>query len=56
VAQLGILPHVILACLNHLTGSRSAISRIYNRASYQEEMREALERWAEHVEAITQDS
>jgi len=52
MAELGVLPHVIEAALNHVTGSRSAISRIYNRAPYADEMREALERWAEHVEAI----
>jgi integrase len=51
--RLGILPHVIEACLNHVTGTRSAISRVYNRATYTREMQEALERWAGHVDGLT---
>ena len=53
LANLGVLPHVIEAVLNHVSGARAGIAGIYNRATYAKEMREALERWAEHVEAIT---
>jgi integrase len=49
MATLGVLPHVIEQCLNHVTGTRSAISRVYNRATYLDEVRTALERWAGHV-------
>jgi hypothetical protein len=53
MANLGVLPHVIEAVLNHVSGSRASVAGIYNRATYAREMREALERWAEHVTAIT---
>jgi hypothetical protein len=33
-------------------GHSAGIAGIYNRATYAKEMREALERWAEHVQAI----
>ena len=51
--KLGVLPHIIEAILNHVSGHRAGVAGIYNRATYTKEMREALERWAEHVEAIT---
>ena len=53
MAELGVLPHVIEALLNHVSGHRAGVAGIYNRATYAREMREALERWAEHVEGIT---
>jgi integrase len=53
IANLGTLPHVIEAVLNHISGSRAGVAGIYNRARYAGEMREALERWADHIAAIT---
>ena len=53
MAELGTLPHVIEAVLNHVSGHRAGVAGTYNRATYAKEMREALERWAHHVEAIT---
>jgi integrase len=53
LANLGVLPHVIEAVLNHISGSRASVAGIYNRATYAKEMRTALEQWASHVEAIT---
>ena len=32
---------------------RAGVAGIYDRATYAREMREALERWAHHLEAIT---
>ena len=32
----------------------SGVAGIYNRATYAKEMREALERWRNHIEAITE--
>ena len=51
--KLGVLPHIIEAILNHVSGHRAGVAGIYNRAKYEAEMRDALERWAKHVEAIT---
>jgi hypothetical protein len=41
---------VVSVSLGPKLGPRSGI---YNRATYTKEMREALERWADHVQAIT---
>lgn len=50
--QLGVLPHIIEAILNHVSGHRAGVAGVYNRARYADEMRDALERWAVHVTAI----
>jgi integrase len=50
--KLGVLPHIIEAILNHVSGHRAGVAGIYNRAKYEAEMRQALERWAEHVAAL----
>jgi integrase len=51
--RLGVLPHVIEAVLNHVSGHRAGVAGVYNRAKYEADMRQALERWAEHIAAIT---
>ncbi len=53
MAEQGVQPHIIEAVLNHVSGHRAGVAGIYNRATYAREMREALERWADHVEEIT---
>jgi hypothetical protein len=49
MAELGVLPHIIEAILNHVSGHKAGVSGIYNRAKYVDEMCTALERWAEYV-------
>ena len=51
MAELGVQPHIIEAVLNHVSGHRAGVAGVYNRATYAEPMREALQRWADHVEA-----
>ena len=51
--RLGVLPHIIEAVLNHVSGHRAGVAGIYNRALYSAEMRAALERWADHVAEIS---
>src|SRR5271170_4271221 len=46
LGDLGALPHVIEAILNHVSGHRAGVAGIYNRATYSAEKREALNRWA----------
>jgi integrase len=53
MAGLGVLPHIIEATLNHVSGHKGGVAGVYNRALYLTEMRAALELWADHVEAIT---
>lgn len=47
-----MLPHVVEAILNHVSGHRAGVAGVYNRARYATEMRKALQRWAEHVTAL----
>jgi integrase len=49
---LGVLPHVVEAVLNHVSGHRAGVAGIYNKAAYLPDKRKALEQWAEHVIAI----
>jgi integrase len=53
MGELGILPHIIEAVLNHIRGHKAGVAGIYQRAKYEGPMRDALTKWAQHVEAIT---
>ena len=53
-AGIGIQPHIIEACLNHVSGHKSGVAGIYNKATYEPEKRTALDRWAEHLLAIVE--
>jgi integrase len=52
MAELGVQPHIIEAVLNHVSGHKAGVAGIYNRARYEGEMRDALQRWADHVDGI----
>jgi integrase len=52
MAQLGVQPHIIEAVLNHVSGHKAGVAGIYDRARYEGEMRDALTKWADHVEAL----
>jgi hypothetical protein len=54
MADLGVLPHVVEAVLNHLSGTRAGVAGIYNRARYSDEVRDALQRWSAHVAKIVE--
>jgi integrase len=54
MAELGVQPHHIEAVLNHQSGHKASVAGIYNRAKYSDEMRQALQRWADYVDKITQ--
>jgi integrase len=51
MADTGILPHVIEAVLNHVSGHKAGVAGIYNRATYLPEKTAALTLWAEHLTA-----
>jgi hypothetical protein len=53
MAELRVLPHIIEAILNHVSGHRAGVAGIYNRARYEGEMRQALQVWADYIDAIT---
>ena len=52
MAELGVQPHIIEAVLNHVSGHKAGVAGIYNRAKYADEMRAALQRWADHLDKI----
>lgn len=54
MADLGTLPHVVEAVLNHVSGHRAGVAGVYNRASYGPEKRTALEAWSDRVDAMVQ--
>jgi integrase len=48
--ELRILPHVVEAVVNHVSGdAKRGVAGRYNHAQYNPEKRQALDRWAEHV-------
>jgi len=52
MAELGVQPHIIEAILNHRGGHKGGVAGIYNRATYEAEIKRALVVWAEHLMAI----
>ncbi|MHC2707810.1 integrase [Bradyrhizobium diazoefficiens] len=52
MAEIGVLPHVVEACINHVSGAKAGVAGIYNRATYSTEKRVAFERWSAHVENL----
>ena len=52
MADLGVLPHVVEAVLNHVSGHKAGVAGVYNRALYSAEKRQALDLWAAHIEAL----
>jgi integrase len=49
--RLGIMPHVVEAVLGHV-GHRAGVAGTYNRSSYDEQKRIALQRWADHLKML----
>jgi integrase len=54
MAELGVQPHVIEAVLNHVSGHKAGVAGIYNRASYEREIKAALALWADHINALVE--
>jgi integrase len=63
LGELGVLPHVIEAVLNHhsrsvvgevvLPGHKAGVAGVYNRSKMSDAVREALQRWADWLERVT---
>ena len=53
MSELGVLPHVVEAVVNHVSGdAKRGVAGVYNKAKYAPEKREALNRWADHILAL----
>jgi integrase len=50
--DLSILPHVVEAVLNHVSGSKAGVAGVYNRAAYAAESKTALQRWSAYLEGL----
>jgi integrase len=52
--RLGIAPHIVEACVNHISGgAKAGVAGVYNKALYLTERREALAAWATFVKRLT---
>ena len=51
MGEIGVLPHVVEGCLNHVSGTKGGIAGRYNKAQYEGWKAEAWVRWAEHLMA-----
>ena len=51
MAELGALPDVIERCLNHTEENK--MKRIYIKAAYEGQMREAWQLWGQRLELLT---
>jgi len=49
MGNLGVLPHVVEAVLNHISGTKAGVAGIYNYAVYNPEKRTALDLWAAYL-------
>jgi hypothetical protein len=47
-----IEPHIIEAVVNHISGHKSSIAGVYNRATYAEQRVVALQAWGNHVDRL----
>jgi hypothetical protein len=49
---LGVLPHIVEAVINRISGHKAGVAGGYNHANYSADRRDALKRWADHVMAL----
>jgi integrase len=54
MADIGIEPHIIEEILNHRSGHKAGPAGIYNRSSYERQVRAALAQWEDHVHSLTE--
>jgi len=55
MGEIGVQPHVVEACLNHVSGTKAGVAGRYNLSKYEKEKVTALARWAEHLMAVIED-
>lgn len=54
MADIGIEPHIIEVLLNHHSGHKAGPAGIYNRSSYDRQVRAALAQWEDHVRSLVE--
>jgi integrase len=55
LAALDVAPHIIERILNHASGAISGVAAIYNRFSYLDGMREAIQKWESRLRLLLAD-
>jgi integrase len=53
MADIGIMPHIIEEILGHVGGHKGGVAGIYNRSSYEREVRNALALWESRINELT---
>jgi hypothetical protein len=53
MGDLGVLPHVVEATLNHISGHKAGVAGVYNRSVYAAEKRLALELFGKHIKSLS---
>ena len=54
MADISVPPHIVEQILNHRSGHKAGIAGIYNRSSYEREVRPALARWEDHIRTLVE--
>jgi integrase len=54
MADIGIQPHIIEEILNHKSGHKAGVAGVYNRSTYEREVKAALGAWADHVRTLVE--
>jgi integrase len=52
LCDLGTAPHVVEQILNQQSGHRAGVVGIYNRSSYEREVKAALALWSDHIRTL----
>jgi integrase len=56
MAEIGVQPHIIEAVVNHQSGHKAGVAGVYNKATYEREIKAALAMWADHLRSIIEGS
>ena len=54
MARMNFPPHVVDKVLNHVSGAIRGVAAVYNRFTYLDERRAALDAWARHIGTIVE--
>ncbi len=56
MAALGVDPHIVERCINHVSGSQSGIQGIYQRYKYMSERKQAFMLWDRHITELVKQT
>src|SRR5262249_25082046 len=54
MADIGVLPHIIEAVLNHYSGHKAGVAGVYNKSAYEREVRAALAMWEDRIRGLVE--